>query len=60
MLSSIKIERGNKFSFLKVEVIPKQGKFTTIFYKKPTFSVTYSNFESLLPSAYESGMAYLI
>ena len=38
-------EKENKLSFLDVEIILEQGKFTTAFYRKPTFSGVYSNFE---------------
>ena len=46
MLFSMEIEKENKLSFLDVEVIREQGKFTTTVYRKPTFSGVYSNFES--------------
>ena len=36
----------NKLPFLDVEILRKQGKFTTKVYWKPTFSGAYSNFES--------------
>ena len=43
-------KKENKLSFLDVEIIRKQEKFTTTIYRKPTFSGVYSNFESFLPS----------
>ena len=46
MSLSMEIEKENKLSFLDVEVIHEQGKFTTTVYRKPTFSGVYSNFES--------------
>ena len=49
---SIETEKANKLSFLDVEIIRKQDKFTTTAYKKPTFSGVYSNFESFLPLVY--------
>ena len=54
----IEIEKENKLSFLDIEVIREQDKFTTTVYRKPTFSGVYSNFESFLPSVYKFGMAY--
>ena len=48
MSFSIERERQNKFSFLDVEVIREQGKFSTTIYGKPTFSGVYSNFERFL------------
>ena len=35
---SMKTEKEKKLSFLDVEIILKQGKFTTTVYRKPTFS----------------------
>ena len=55
---SMKTEKENKLSFLDVEIIREQGKFTTTVYQKPTFSGVYSNFESFLPSIYKFGMIY--
>ena len=46
MSFSMETEKENKLSFLGVEVIREQGKFTTTVYRKPTFSGVYSNFES--------------
>ena len=60
MSFSMEAERQNKFSFLDIEVIPEQGKFTTTTYCKPTFSGVYSNSESLLPSACKIGMIYTL
>ena len=60
MSFSMEAERQNQFSFLDIEVIPEQGKFTTTTYCKPTFSCVYSNSESLLPSACKIGMIYTL
>ena len=38
MLFTIETNRCNKMSFLNVNVIRNQGKFTTNVYQKPTFS----------------------
>ena len=53
-------EKENKLSFLDVEIIREQGKFTTTIYRKPTFSGVYSNFESFLPSVYKFGKVYTL
>ena len=58
MSFSMETEKENKLSFLDVEIICKQGKFTTTVYQKPAFSVVYVNFESFLPSVYKFGMVY--
>ena len=60
MSLSMETEKENKLSFLDVEVIREQGKFTTTVYRKPTFSGVYSNFESFLPSVYKFGMVYTL
>ena len=53
-------EKENKLSFINVEIIRKQGKFTTTVYCKPTFSGAYRNFESFLPSVYKFGLVYTL
>ena len=53
-------EKENKLSFLDVEVIREQDKFTTTVYRKPTFSGVFSNFESFLPSVLKFGMVYTL
>ena len=60
MSFSMETEKENKLSFLDVEVIRKQGKFTTTIYRKPTFSGVYSNFETFLPSVYKFGMVHTL
>ena len=53
-------EKENKLSFLDVEIILEQGKFTTAIYRKPTFSGVYSNFESFLHWVYIFGVVYTL
>ena len=60
MSFSMQTEKQNKFSFLDIEVIREQGKFSTTIYRKPTFSGVYCNFESFLPSVYKFGMVYTL
>ena len=60
MSFSMETEKENKLSFLDVEVIREQGKFTTAISRKPTFSGVYSNFERFLHSVYKFGMVYTL
>ena len=60
MSFSVEAEKDNKLSFLDVEVIREQGKFTKSIHRKPTFSGVYSNFESFLSSVYKFGMVYTL
>ena len=60
MSFSMETEKENKLSFLDVEIIREQDKLTTTFYRKPTFSGVYSNFESFLPSIYKFGVTYAL
>ena len=60
MSFSIETERQNKFSFLDIEVIRQQGKFSITIHRKPTSTGVYSNFESFLPSIYKFGMVYAL
>ena len=57
---SMETKEENKLSFLFVEVIREQSKFTTTIYRQPTFSGVYSNFESFLPSVYKLGIVYTL
>ena len=58
MPCSMETEKLNKFSFLDVEVTREHGKFTTTIYRKTTFSVVYSNFESSLGSVYKFSLCF--
>ena len=60
MSFSMETEKENKLSFLDVEIIREQGKFTTKIYGKSTFSGVYSNSEIILPSVYKFGMVYTL
>ena len=53
---TIETEQNNKISFLDVNVIREEGKFTTNVYQKPTFSGAYTYFDSFLPNTQEFGM----
>ena len=52
MSFSMETEKENNLSFLDVEIVHEQGKFTTTIYQKPTVSGVYSNLESFLPMVY--------
>ena len=56
MSFSMETEKETKLSFLYVEIIRQQGKFTTTIYRKPTFSGLYTNYESFLPAVYKFGV----
>ena len=60
MSFSMETERQDKFSFLDIEVICEQGKFSTTICCKPTFSGVDSNFGSFLPSVYKFCMVYTL
>ena len=60
MSFSMETRKENKLSFLDVEIIREQGKFTTTIYRKLTFIGVYSNYESFLPSVYKFGMVYTL
>ena len=47
-------------SFLDVNFIREQGKFTTSVYRKPTFSGVYTHFDSFLPNTYKIGVVYTL
>ena len=57
---TIETDQRNKISFLDVNVIREQGKFTTSVSRKPTFSGVYSHFDSFLPDTYKIGMIYTL
>ena len=46
MSFSMETEKESKLSFLDVEIIREEGKFTITIYQKPTFSGVCSNCES--------------
>ena len=52
------IGKQNRMSFLDVQIIGEDKRFTTSFYHKPTFSGVYTYFDSLLPSTYKFGTIY--
>ena len=53
-------EKDNGMSFLDVNIIREQGKFTTSVYHKPTFRGIYTHFESFSPSTNKTGMIHTL
>ena len=60
MSFSTETVKESKLSFLDVEIIREQGRFTTRIYRKPTFSGVYTNYESFLPAVYKFDMVYTL
>ena len=58
MSFSIETKQINEISFLDVNVIRQEGKFTTSVYRKPTFNGTCTHFGSFLCNTYKIGMIY--
>ena len=58
MSFSHEVERNRKLSFLDVNVFRKEQQFVTNVYRKQTFSVVSTHFESFLPIIYKFGMVY--
>ena len=56
---TIENEKGNRMSFLDVDIIREKDKFTTSVYRKPTFSGIYTHFGSLLPSVVTKLVCYI-
>ena len=54
----MKTEKESKLSFLDVEIVREEGKFTITIYPKPTFGGVCSNCESFLSSVYKFDMVY--
>ena len=57
---TLETEQNSKISFLDVNVICEQGKFMTSVYQKPTFSTSYTHFDSFSPDTYKIGMIYTL
>ena len=60
MFFSFEQEKNGKLSFLDTEVSREKGKCVMTVYRKPTFSVVYTHFESFLPTIYKFGMVYTL
>ena len=60
MSFSMETEKENKLSFLDVEIIREQGKFTAIVNRKPTLVAYIVTFKVFLSSVYKFGMVYTL
>ena len=60
MSFTIESEKQNRMSFLDVQIICEDKTFTTSVYRKPTFSVVYTHFDSFLLSTYKFGTVYTL
>ena len=57
---SFEKEKNGKLSFLHVEVSREGNKFTTIVYRKPTFSGVYTHFDSFLSTTCKFSMIHTL
>ena len=48
-------ETNNKLPFLDI-LVTREDKFTTMIYRKPTFSGLYTNYHSYMPDKYKTGL----
>ena len=48
----------NTLPFLDINICRSNGSFLTSVYRKPTFTVLFTNFESFLPITYKKGLIY--
>ena len=53
-------KKDNRVSFLDVNTIREQGKFTTSVYCKPTVNEIYTHYNSFLSSTYKTGMIHAL
>ena len=52
------MKKGNRISFLDVNIIREQERFTTSVYRKSTFSGVFTHFDSVLPSSYKIALLH--
>ena len=57
---SFETEKDNSFSFLDVKICRETDKFTTIVFRKDTFSGVYTNFSSFVALKHKFGLAYTV
>ena len=50
------VEKDNQLAFLDVNITKHNRAFKTGIYRKPTFSGIYTNFNSLIPDEYKTGL----
>ena len=56
------LEENDSLAFLDVYVsrVVGSGRLITSVYRKPTFSGVYTNYDSFIPTAYKSGLVYIL
>ena len=57
-ISATEIE--NSTSFLGIKIIRENNKFMTSDYRKPTFSVVFTNFGSFIPNLYKYNLLFAL
>ena len=49
---------NNSLSFLDINIVRDNNKFTTSVYRKPIFSDVLTNFESFIPNSYKYALIF--
>ena len=52
------MEQNGLLSFLDIKINREKNKFVTLFYRKPTFSGLFKNFESFILKCYNRSLIY--
>ena len=60
MAFTIENEKQNRISFLEIQIIREDKKFTTSVYQKAIFSGVYTHYDSCLRSTYKFGTVYTL
>ena len=60
MKFTFKKEQNNFFNFLNVKVIREDNVFTTLVYRKTSFSGVYTHFDSYMPLSYKFSLVSTI
>ena len=53
---SSELEKDGRLPFLDIEVTRSNGRFSTLVYRKPTFTGLFTNFHSFVPVAYKRSL----
>ena len=54
------IEENNSKLFLDIKITRVRNSFSTTIYRKLTFSVVFTNFESFIPLSYKSNLIFTL
>ena len=60
IIFSFEIEKDNSFSFLYVKICREKDKFTTIVFRKDTFSGVCTSFSSFIALEHKFGLVYTL